>query len=293
MAVYVSTNVATLQSQRYLSAGTQAVSRSSERLTSGLRINAAGDDPANLQISNRLTAQIGGLKRGNQNTTDGEALMQLTEQALDESVGLLQRVRKLAIQSANGTNTEKDREALQEEVTQISRELTRIACKTTYGGAQVLAGAGKGLISEEGLLSVQVGADAYNTIEVKLDTSFAVSSMVAAVGGLGDGYKAAEGVFSLSSQANAQALLAGIDRYIQFVDDARSEMGAVMNRFESHIRNQSNIHEEESDARSRMRDADFAAETARLTSSSIVQDASSQMLLQAHARPQLIISLLR
>ena len=140
MALYVNTNVSSINAQRKLANSTLALNTSYQRLSSGLRINSSKDDAAGLQISDRLTAQINGLNQGNRNANDGIALAQTIEGALDETTNMLQRIRVLAVQAANGTNTAKDRQALQEEVNALSDEITRIAQKTTFAGAQVLDG---------------------------------------------------------------------------------------------------------------------------------------------------------
>ncbi len=140
MALYVNTNVSSINAQRKLANSTLALNTSYQRLSSGLRINSSKDDAAGLQISDRLTAQINGLNQGNRNSNDGIALAQTIEGALDETTNMLQRIRTLAVQAANGTNTAKDRQALQEEVKSLSHEITRIAQKTTFAGATVLDG---------------------------------------------------------------------------------------------------------------------------------------------------------
>ena len=146
MALTATTNTISLQMQQNLSKSSAALSGTTAKLSSGLAINSAKDDPSNMQISERFTSQINCLERGNRNSDEGQAVLQLTEQSLGESVELLQRIRNLAIQSANGTYSSADRQAIQQEVTQYSNEITRIACKTTYGGAQILRGAGHGII---------------------------------------------------------------------------------------------------------------------------------------------------
>ena len=141
MALYVNTNVTSLNSTSKLNKATHSLDTTYKRLSSGFRINSAKDDAAGLQISNRLTSQINGLNQGNRNANDGIALAQTAEGALDEVHTMLQRIRTLSVQSANGTNTTADRKAIQAEVEQLSSEITRIACKTTFGGQKILAGA--------------------------------------------------------------------------------------------------------------------------------------------------------
>ena len=342
MALYVNTNVTSLNSQRRLTNATNSLDTVYERLSSGLRINSAKDDAAGLQISDRMTAQINGLNQGNRNANDGIALAQTAEGAMEEITTMLQRIRTLANQAATGTNTDADRKSIQDEVTQLSAEITRIACRTTYNGQTILAGvqlAGDAktnkngglpgtdsLLNDEGKLDFQVGSNAYDTIDIDLSQGFSVNSLAqqanydSVTGGTtigtqvyddaadlqaaitGNTVSKSSGVvmdsdiggarFSVCTQASAQATLASIDALIQVVDDKRSELGALQNRMESTIRNQSNIAENTSDARSRIRDTDFAEESANLTQQSIIQQAASSMLMQANTRPQMALSLL-
>lgn len=306
MALYVNTNVTSLNSTSKLNKATHSLDTTYKRLSSGFRINSAKDDAAGLQISNRLTAQINGLNQGNRNANDGIALAQTAEGALDEVHTMLQRIRTLSVQSANGTNTTADRQAIQAEVDQLSSEITRIACKTTFGGHKILAGA-KGttacsgnLVGSKGKVSFQVGANANDTISISLSTAFTISGMAAASGKKGANVgtkgiietKAGGWSFDLSSASQAQAVLGNIDNFIAHVDSARGQLGAVQNRLESTISNQSNIAENESDARSRIRDTDYAEEAANLSQQTIIQQAATSMLTQANSRPQIALSLL-
>ena len=302
MAIYVNTNVSSLNSNRQLGKATHSLDTTYKRLSSGLRINSAKDDAAGLQISDRLTSQINGLNQGNRNANDGIALAQTAEGALDEVTNMLQRIRTLSLQAANGTNTTADRGAIQAEVSQLCAEIGRISCKTTFAGQQILAGkgnGGKGLVGADGKVNFQVGANANDTISIDLSNSFALSAMQTAlnlnngadamVSNTGaDGFKA----FSVSDAQKAQGTLNVIDKYIAEVDKKRGELGAVQNRLESTIANQSNIAENEADARSRIRDTDYAEEAANLSQQTIVQQAASSMLTQANSRPQIAVSLL-
>ncbi|MCI7772842.1 MAG: flagellin, partial [Succinivibrio sp.] len=193
MALYVTTNVSSLNGQRRLNNATKSLDSTYQHLASGKRINSAKDDAAGLQISNRLTNQIDGLKQGNRNANDGIALCQTMEGALDETTTMLQRIRTLAIQAANGTNTTVDRQAIQEEVEQLSQEITRIACKTTYAGRQCIAGVGGkdkgGVLNKEGTCSFQVGAYAFDTLSITMSTGFTMSGICEGVGNLPGGTK--------------------------------------------------------------------------------------------------------
>ena len=312
MALYVNTNVSSINAQRKLTNATNSLNVSYQRLASGLRINSAKDDAAGLQIADRLTSQINGLNQGNRNTNDGIALAQTIEGALDETTNMLQRIRTLAVQSANGTNTAEDRKALQEEVESLSLEISRIAQQTTFAGATVLDGIGdKSLIPKDGankgIMVFQVGANAGDTLNLIWCKAFHVSGIMQQAGlamgnkadiGLTkvemtiDGKKVSKAVFTVETASKATNTLTNIDKFIQLVDAKRSELGAIQNRMESTIRNQANISENEADARSRIRDTDFASETAALTQNNIIQQASQSVLAQANQRPTIALSLL-
>ncbi|AYK18599.1 MULTISPECIES: flagellin N-terminal helical domain-containing protein [Aeromonas] len=299
MAMFINTNTSSLNAQRNLMNTTKSLDTSYTRLASGLRINSAKDDAAGLQISNRLTSQINGLDQGNRNANDGISLAQTAEGAMDEVTGMLQRMRTLAQQSANGSNSAKDREALQKEVDQLGSEINRISKDTTFAGTKLLDGNYSGIF--------QVGADANQTISFSLtqNAGFSISGIAEAanttVTAASGGTLAVSLIFtsgsttggiSISTQTNAQNVLAAVDTMLGVVDSKRAELGAVQNRLDSTIRNQANIAENVSAARSRIRDADFATETANMTKQNILQQAASSVLAQANQRPQSALSLL-
>ena len=319
MALYVNTNVSSINAQRKLTNATNSLNTNYQRLASGLRINSAKDDAAGLQISDRLTAQINGLNQGNRNTNDGIALAQTIEGALDESTNMLQRIRTLAVQAANGTNTDSDRKALQQEVTQLCAEISRIAKQTTFAGGYVLNGKqdlgnanpalknSKSLIPNDGKLTFQVGANAGDTLALNWGQPFTFTGINGQrIGGavtVSDFDKATKSGlvrsgnntdvrFSVSKMGSAQKTLEYVDSFIQVIDSKRAELGALQNRMESTIRNQASIAENEADARSRIRDTDFASETATLTANNIIQQASQTVLAQANQRPTIALSLL-
>lgn len=295
MSIYVNTNVTSLNTTNKLSKATNSLDTTYKRLSSGYRINSAKDDAAGLQISDRLTSQINGLKQGNRNANDGIALAQTAEGALDEVHTMLQRIRTLSVQAANGTNTTADRTSIQGEVSQLCSEINRIACKTTFGKQEILSGKGVGLVGADGNISFQVGANANDTTSVSLASGFTIEQMKTAAGSkittVDDADKRGK-TFDVSTASKAQDVLADIDSFIGFVDKKRGEFGAVQNRLESTISNQSNIAENESDARSRIRDTDYAEEAANLSQQNIIQQAATSMLTQANSRPQIALSLL-
>ncbi|MEN3795147.1 flagellin N-terminal helical domain-containing protein [Aeromonas caviae] len=309
MSLYINTNVSSLNAQRNMMNSTKSLDTSYTRLASGLRINSAKDDAAGLQISNRLTSQINGLDQGNRNANDGISVAQTAEGAMDEITSMLQRMRTLAQQSANGSNNKDDREALQAEYKQLSTEINRVANDTTFGGQKLLAGGYSG--------TFQVGADAGQTISFKMTSSFTLTGIsemtkgnatisAATVASAGDAWVVTVTTGSASqvtwsdiddisgsTGSSAQIAMANLDFMIQAVDSKRAELGAVQNRFDSTIRNQSNVSENVSAARSRIRDADFATETANMTKQNILQQAASSILSQANQRPQSALSLLQ
>ena len=300
MAMYINTNTSSLNAQRNLMNTNKSLDTSYTRLASGLRINTAKDDAAGLQISNRLTSQVNGLDQGNRNANDGISVAQTAEGAMDEVTSMLQRMRTLAQQSANGSNNTDDRTALQQEFDQLTTEIDRISSDTTFGGQKLLDGSYKG--------SFQVGADAGQTITFKMTSAFTISGIASSTKGsatvatssTGEPYTVTKGttavtstsVSSITTASAAQLAMANLDFMIKAVDSKRAELGAVQNRFDSTIRNQSNVSENLSAARSRIRDADFATETANLTKQNILQQAASSILAQANQRPQSALSLL-
>ena len=295
MALYVNTNASSLNAQRMMANSTNSLDTSYKRLASGLRINSAKDDAAGLQISDRLTSQINGLNQGNRNAQDGISMAQTAEGAMDEMTTMYQRIRTLALQSANGTNRSADRTALQEEVTSLCSEIDRISAQTTFGGVKILDG------TTTTTVDFQVGADANQKISMNLTNgadsgkSWSVKDVAGAVNvstGLRDGAETGSKAFDITDADKAQLVIGNIDKFIAKVDSKRAELGATQNRLESTIRNQSNVSENVSAARSRIRDTDFASETAAMTQQNIIQQASQSILSQANQRPQVALSLL-
>ena len=272
MGLYVNTNVSALNAQRQLSDVSNKLNTSFERLSSGFRINSAADDAAGLQITDRMTTQIQGLNQAVRNANDAISLTQTAEGALDETTTALQRIRQLAVQSQNGVNSAADRSALNKEVTALKTEISRIASQSDFNGKSLLDGTFNA--------SFLVGANAGQDIRITL------SGQSYGASGLG-----VDGV-SVGTSAAAAAALTAIDGAISSIGGARANLGALQNRFQSTIRNLSNISENVSAARSQIRDTDFAAETAELTRNQIIQQASVSILSQANQRPQTALSLL-
>lgn len=276
MALSINTNVASLNAQRNLGVSQTNLGKSMQRLSSGLRINSAKDDAAGLGISDRMTAQIRGLNQAVRNANDGISLAQTAEGALQETTNILQRMRELSVQAANGTNTSTDRESLQAEFGQLQDEIDRISSTTQFNGKNLLDGtfsAGVGVF--------QIGANSGQTI------SFGIASMDGATLGV-DG----AGI-SIGSAGDPAAAITAIDTAIDTVGSERGKLGAVQNRFESTIANLSNISENLSAARSRILDADIAQETSNMTKNNILQQAGVSILAQANQAPNLAMSLLQ
>lgn len=273
MALFVNTNTSSLNAQRQLFNSGNNLDTAFKRLSSGFRINSAADDAAGLQISNRLTSQINGLDQAARNANDGISLAQVAEGAMEEITNSLQRIRTLAIQSQNGINSSADRTALQKEVSALKLEMSRIATTTQFGTQALLSGG----FSAKFL----VGANANQNISVNLSRS----------GGFGTSGLGLS-TLSISTVGGASGALALIDSAIGIIDGARADLGAIQNRFQSTIRNLTNISENVSGARSRIRDTDFAKETAELTRQQILQQTSTTVLAQANQRPQAALSLL-
>ncbi|KOO58139.1 flagellin [Rheinheimera sp. KL1] len=273
MSLFVNTNVSAINAQRQLINSGGSLDTAFKRLSSGFRINSAADDAAGLQISNRLSSQINGLNQAISNANDGISLAQTAEGAMEEITNSLQRIRTLAIQSQNGINSSGDRTALQKEVSALQTEIDRIKDTTQFGGVDLL----KGSFSANFL----VGANAGQNILVKMSRADGFGTK-----GLGID------TLSIKTVADASRAITQIDSAIKSIDSTRADLGAIQNRFQSTIRNLSNIVENVSSARSRIRDTDFAKETAELTRSQILQQASTTILSQANQRPQAALSLL-
>lgn len=280
MSMFVNTNVSSLNAQRQLFDVSNSLSTSFERLSSGFRINSAADDAAGLQITDRMTSQIEGLNQAVRNANDAISLSQTAEGALSETTTALQRIRTLAIQSQNAINSSADRSALQKEVSALRTEISRIATTTEFAGVSILSGAFSA--------SFLVGANSGQTISVNLSTPTLTAAGVSGFGPSGLGI----GTGDVLSAENASTILDNVDSAISAIGSLRADLGALQNRFQSTIRNLSNISENVSAARSQIKDTDFATETANLTRNQIIQQASTTVLSQANQRPQAALQLL-
>lgn len=274
MGLQVNTNVAALNAYRHLSSTQSSMNTSLERLSSGLRINRAADDAAGLAISEKLRAQTNGLGQATSNAQDAISLVQTAEGALNETHSILQRMRQLAVQSANDTNTDDDRAAIQKEVTALNSELDRIATTTQFNGQNLLDGTG----GTAGSFTFQVGANSGQTVTVafnKADTT--------TLGTTGA---------DVSTQAGAAAALTSIDAAIKTVSGNRADLGAVQNRLQHTINSLSVASENAAAAESRIRDTDMAKEMSSFSRSQILSQAGVSMLAQANSAPQSVLKLL-
>jgi flagellin len=277
MAQTINTNVLSINAQRNVSTSQTALSVSMQRLSSGLRVNSAKDDAAGLAIAERMSSQIRGMNVAIRNANDAISLAQTAEGATGKIGDALQRMRELAVQSANGTNNEGDRDNLDTEFQQLKEEVDRLISGTKFNGTALLDGTA-------GTLTFQVGAgtEATDRIEVAMDDlATSVNTAISSLDVTG----------ADNSQANAA--IDALDDAISAVTDARANFGAVQNRFDSVIANLQVSAENLTGARSRIVDADFAVETAALSRSQILQQAGNAMIAQANQQPQLVLSLLR
>ena len=272
MPITINSNIASLNAQRNLNSSQADLATAMQRLSSGLRINSAKDDAAGLGISDRMTAQIRGMNQAVRNANDGISLAQTAEGALAETTNCLQRMRELAVQSSNDTNTDNDRASLDAEFSQLLEEIDRIANNTSFNGQVLLDGSFS-------TAKFQVGAEASQTITVTISAADAAALSVTGL--------------SVGDFTAAQSAISAIDAAIDTVDTVRGSLGAVQNRFESTISNLSNVAENLSAARSRILDADIAKETAAMVRANILQQAGVAVLAQANQIPQLALALLQ
>ncbi|MBD1221291.1 flagellin Hag [Virgibacillus halodenitrificans] len=279
-------NIAALNTYRQLNTANSAQSSSMEKLSSGLRINKAGDDAAGLAISEKMRGQIRGLDMASKNAQDGISLIQTAEGALNETHSILQRARELAVQSSNDTNTDTDRGELQKELDQLLEEVDRIADNTEFNTKKLLNGDRSGTAAGEGLV-FQIGANSGQTVTLE------ISSMKAdALGSSGTFISTLKGS-GISSQSGADDAITIINGAIEMVSAERSKLGAMQNRLDHTINNLNTSSENLTAAESRIRDVDMAKEMMNQTKNSILSQAAQAMLAQANQQPQGVLQLLR
>jgi flagellin len=271
MSIVVNTNIGSLNAQRSLAESSRELSTAMERLSSGKKINSAADDAAGFAIAERMTAQVRGLNMATKNANDGLAMLATIENATNDVTDMLQRIRELAVQAANDTNGAQDRTYLQNEVDSLVAEINRVSSDTVYNDSVVLDGNLSG--------SLQVGTASGQVIDFTIDSIDATTLGVDSL--------------DLSDATNAATALTAIDAAIETVAGNRAGYGALSNRLEYTVSNLMNVAEFTTAARSRIEDADFAAESARLAKAQVLQQTGTAMLAQANASSQLAIQLIR
>nr|WP_201469908.1 flagellin [Microbacterium hydrocarbonoxydans] len=286
MGLQIATNVGALNAYRNLSVNQNDVSKSLEKLSSGLRINRAADDAAGLAISEGLRSQVNGLNVAARNAQDGISVIQTAEGALTEVHSILQRVRDLAVQAGNDSNNADSRTAITTEVTQLVDELERIADSANFNGIQLLDGTAGA--TGNGTLSFQVGADGSASSQITVDLSSANIKDLATQ--LRTDIVTTDG---FADPTVAAATITTVDTAIKSVSSARADLGAVQNRFESTINSLQVSAENLAAAKSRIADTDMAAEMVKYTASNILQQAGTAMLAQANQSGQGVLQLLR
>jgi len=279
MASVVNTNIMSLNAQKSLASTNSSLQTAMERLSSGLRVNSAKDDAAGLAISNRMTSQIRGMTVAQRNANDGISVAQVAEGSLQTVTDTLQRMRDLAVQAANdGGLSDGDKDKLATEFNSLREEINRIIENTDYNGKKVLNGSISNAVFQVGY---STASDNQIAITIgNLQTASGVSAVLAS------------GAVSIGASGDALNAIDEIDNAIASIDTKRSELGAVQNRFSATIDNLANAIENQSAARSRILDADFAVETANLSRAQILQQAGTSMLAQANQAPQAVLGLL-
>ena len=310
MAMVINTNTASINAQRSLASSQSELQLAMERLSSGKKINSASDDAAGFAIAERMTAQIRGLNMAAKNAQDGLAMMATAENATNDVTDMLQRIRELAVQGANDTNSAKDRDYLQDEVDALLTEINRVSTQTRYNNLILLDGQRSG--------TIQVGTEASQTVafDIKtIDTDY-LGLTGGVTTGTGDSATTTDGAVTngtgenagtinnlndaasvtkidLSSAANAALALEKITVAIEKVATDRAGYGALQNRLEYTVSNLMNVAEYTQAARSRIEDADFAVESARLAKAQVLQQSGTAMLAQANASSQLALQLVK
>jgi flagellin len=270
-------NIASLNTYRQLTINNNAGSKSLEKLSSGYRINRAGDDAAGLAISEKMRGQIRGLNQAERNAQDAISLIQTAEGALNETHSILQRMRELAVQSASDTNTDDDRKELQKEISQLLEEIDRISTDTEFNTMKLLNGS-----YETTALTFQVGANSGQIVDINLNDMSATTGLGLSTTNV-----------NLETRTGASTAIEEIDKAIINVSSERAKLGAMQNRLEHTINNLGTTSENLTASESRIRDVDMAKEMMEFTKNSILQQAATAMLAQANSQPQGVLQLLQ
>ena len=283
----INTNLVSLNAQRNLSVSQSSLAISMQRLSSGLRVNSAKDDAAGLAIAERMTSQVRGMNVAVRNANDAISMAQTAEGSLGKVGDLFQRMRELAVQSSNGTNSASDRISLNEEFVQLAQEATRTLAGTQFNGQNILATTNDS--------TFQIGANNTSNIDRITIAAFDWAGNTDISGTLGTAVITGTDTptVQITDATTAQAALASIDSALNAVNSQRANYGAAQNRFENVVSTLMVANENQSAARSRIMDADYATETANLSRASILQQAGNAMVAQANQLPQQVLSLLR
>jgi flagellin len=277
----INTNIASLNAQRNLSMSQSSLATSMQRLSSGLRVNSAKDDAAGLAIAERMNAQVRGMNVAIRNANDGISMSQTAEGALSQVGNALQRMRELAVQSRNATNSSSDKDSLNKEFIQLQSEISRVLGGTTFNGKHILG-------SDATSLTFQIGANTGANDTITVSTSdMTQTTQLTAITGTGASIGAAASVGAIGT------VIDDIDTALNTINDTRATFGATQSRFDSIITNLQQSVENQSAARSRIMDADFAAETASMSRAQILQQAGTAMVAQANQLPQQVLKLLQ
>ena len=287
MPLTINTNIIALNAQRNLSSSQSALSSSMQRLSSGLRVNTAKDDAAGLAIAERMNAQVRGMNVAARNANDGISLAQTAEGALGRVSESLQRMRELAVQAANATNSDSDKDSLDKEFGELAKEIQRVLGGTTFNGLSVLG-------SDAGAQLFQVGANTSSNDTISITTTdMTVDSTITTVAGTDNTGSGRALIDNSASASSIQGIIGNIDDAIDTVNTERATLGASQSRFDAVISNLQISIENQSAARSRIIDTDFAAETANLSRAQILQQAGNAMVAQANQLPDQVMQLLR
>ncbi|HHQ4760831.1 MAG: lateral flagellin LafA [Aeromonas veronii] len=287
MGLSIHTNFASLTTQSQLNTTNKMLGTAMQRLGTGLRINSAADDAAGLQMATRLQSQSSGQKVGMRNSQDAISMMQTAEGAMDEMSNIVQRMKDLATQSANGTSTTEDRKAMDAEFTELRAELDNITNNTTFGGQSLLK-SGTGF---QGDVTFQIGGTSAEKLELKSTGTLATA--LKEVVGTGKGTDGAAVKVGISDQAKATASMAELDIFSQKIGESRSAFGANINRLEHTVNNLSNMKENTDMANGRIMDADFAQESTNMTKNQMLMQAGMSVLSNSNQMTGMVTSLLR
>ena len=287
MPQIINTNIISLNAQRNINGSQASLASSMQRLSSGLRVNSAKDDAAGLAIAERMSAQMRGMSVAARNANDGISLAQTAEGTLGKVSDSLQRMRELSVQAANATNANSDKDSLDKEFGELAKEIQRVLGGTTFNGQHVLG-------SNAGTLSFQIGANTSSNDTITLTTTdMTADSSVTAVAGTDNAGTGRALIDSTANTSTIQGVINNIDTALDTVNAQRAVLGASQSRFDAVVSNLQTSIENQTAARSRIVDTDFAAETARLSRAQILQQAGNAMVAQANQLPQQVLQLLR